>query len=108
MTSGTGLTSGGPGHVRMESDPPASSTAIPRQPEDSAKAAAQRGVHVAIVRLSQVHDTRKQGLVPLLTQIARDKGVSAYVGDGANRWAAAPLKDVALLYVSRSSRPGLG
>jgi nucleoside-diphosphate-sugar epimerase len=53
---------------------------------------------VAIVRLPQVHDTRKQGLVPILTQIAREKGVSAYVGDGENRWAAAPLKDVAHLY----------
>ena len=98
VTSGTGLTSGEPGHVRIESDPPASSAMIPRQPEDAAKAAAERGVHVAIVRLSQIHDPRKQGLVVLLTEIARDKGVSAYVGEGANRWAAAPLKDVAHLY----------
>ena len=59
---------------------------------------AERGVRVAVVRLPQVHDTRKQGLVPYLTQTARDKGVSAYIGDGANRWAAAPLVDVAHLY----------
>ncbi len=98
VTSGTGMASGGPGHLRTESDPPASSASVPRQPEDVAKAAAERGVHVAIVRLPQVHDTRKQGLVPLLTQLAREKGVSAYVGDGANRWAAAPLKDVVYLY----------
>lgn len=98
VTSGTGMASGGPGHLRTENDPPASSEAIPRQPEQTASAAAERGVHVAIVRLPQVHDTRKQGLVPLLTQLAREKGVSAYVGDGANRWAAAPLKDVAHLY----------
>ena len=95
VTSGTGLTSGGPGHVRTESDPPVSSTAIPRQPEQAAKGAAERGVRVGIVRLPQVHDTRKQGLVSFLTQMAREKGVSAYVGDGANRWAAAPLRDVA-------------
>jgi hypothetical protein len=38
---------------------------------------AERGVRVAIVRLPQVHDTRKQGLVPLLTQMAREKCVSA-------------------------------
>jgi nucleoside-diphosphate-sugar epimerase len=103
------LASGGPGHLRTETDPPASTTAIPRQPETAANAAAERGVHVAIVRLPQVHDTRKQGLVPLLTQIAREKGVSAYVGDGANRWAAAPLPDVAHLYrlVVEHAGPGV-
>jgi len=108
VTSGTGLVSGGPGHVRMESDPASSSAAIPRQPEDATQAAAARGVHVAIVRLPQVHDTRKQGLVPMLTQMARDKGVSAYVGDGAQRWAAAPLKDVAHLYRLAVERTGPG
>ena len=109
VTSGTGLASGGPGHLRTEKDPPANTAAIPRQPELAAKAAAERGVHVAIVRLPQVHDTRKQGLVPLLTQVAREKGVSAYVGDGANRWAAAPLPDVAHLYrlVVEHTGPGV-
>jgi nucleoside-diphosphate-sugar epimerase len=81
---------------------------IPRQPEETAKAAAERGVHVAIVRLPQVHDPRKQGLVVLLTQMAREKGVSAYVGDGANRWAAAPLKDVARLYRLAVEQTGPG
>ncbi len=108
VTSGTGLTSGGPGHVRTERDPPASSAMIPRQPEETAKAAAERGVHVAIVRLPQVHDVRKQGLVALLTQMAREKGVSAYIGDGANRWAAAPLKDVAHLYRLALEQTGPG
>src|ERR1700678_1398117 len=108
VTSGTGITSGGPGHVRTESDPPGSSASIPRQPEDTAKAAAQRGVHVAIVRLPQVDAPRKQGLVVLLTQMAREKGVSAYVGDGANRWAAAPLKDVAHLYRLVVEKTGKG
>lgn len=98
VTSGTGLVSGDSGHLRTENDPPVSSQALPRQPEDAARAVAERGVHVAIVRLPQVHDTRKQGLVPYLTQTARQKGISAYVGNGANRWAAAPLPDVAHLY----------
>lgn len=108
VTSGTGLTDGGPGQLRKESDSPTKNPAIPRNPETVARAATERGVHVAIVRLPQVHDTRKQGLVPLLTQIAREKGVSAYVGDGANRWAAAPLKDVAHLYrlVVEKTGPG--
>jgi nucleoside-diphosphate-sugar epimerase len=108
VTSGTGLASGGPGHVRTEKDPPASSPAIPRQPEQTAAAAAERGVHVAIMRLPQVHDTRKQGLVPYLTQLAREKGVSAYVGDGTNRWAAAPLQDVARLYRLAIEQTGPG
>jgi nucleoside-diphosphate-sugar epimerase len=108
VTSGTGLTSGGPGHVRTENDPPVNSAAIPRNPEQAAKAAAERGVRVAIVRLPQVHDTRKQGLVVLLTQMAREKGISAYVGDGANRWPAAPLKDVAHLYRLVVEQAGLG
>jgi nucleoside-diphosphate-sugar epimerase len=108
VTSGVGLTSGGPGHVRTESDPPVESPSIPRKPEQVAHAVAEGGVHVAIVRLPQVHDTRKQGLVPLLTQTAREKGVSAYVGDGANRWAAAPLKDVAHLYRLAVEKTGPG
>ena len=96
VTSGTGLAEGGPGHVRLESDPPVAT--LPRNPEAAARAVAERGVRVAIVRLPQVHDTRKQGLVPYLTETARRQGRSAYVGDGMNRWAAAPLADVVHLY----------
>jgi nucleoside-diphosphate-sugar epimerase len=98
VTSGVGLTSGTPGHLRTESDPPADLPAVLRRPERAARLVAEKGVHVAIVRLPQVHDTHKLGLVPLLTQTARETGVSAYVGEGANRWAAASLKDVAHLY----------
>ncbi len=108
VTSGTGITDGGPGHVRVESDPPMKSDAMPRQPEDTAREAAERGIHVAIVRLPQVHDTRKQGLVSFLIEMARQKGVSAYVGDGANRWAAAPLADVARLYRLAVEKTGPG
>jgi nucleoside-diphosphate-sugar epimerase len=98
VTSGIGITPGAPGQVRKETDPPTDSPAMPRRPEQAAQAVSAKGVYVAIVRLPQVHDTRKQGLVTRLIQIAREKGVSAYVGDGANRWAAGPLKDVAHLY----------
>jgi nucleoside-diphosphate-sugar epimerase len=108
VTSGVGLTSGAPGHLRTEKDLPVDSPAIPRRPEQAAQVVAEKGVHVAIVRLPQVHDTRKQGLVPLLTQTAREKGLSAYVGDGANRWAAAPLKDVAHLYRLAVEKTGPG
>ena len=107
VTSGTGLAEGGPGHVRVETDPPV--TTLPRNPEAAARSVAERGVRVAIVRLPQVHDTRKQGLVPYLTEAARQKGISAYVGDGANRWAAAPLQDVAHLYrlIVEQAGPGV-
>ena len=108
VTSGVGITSGGPGHVRLETDPAIDSPAIPRKPEQAAQAVAERGVHVGIVRLPQVHDTHKQGLVTFLIQIAREKGVSAYVGDGAARWAAAPLKDVAHLYRLAVEKTGPG
>jgi nucleoside-diphosphate-sugar epimerase len=106
VTSGTGLAAGGPGHVRVETDLPEST--LPRDPEAAARVVAERGVHVAIVRLPQVHDTRKQGLVPYLTETARRKGISAYVGDGANRWAAAPLADVAHLYRLAVEQTGPG
>ncbi|HEV7385975.1 MAG TPA: NAD-dependent epimerase/dehydratase family protein, partial [Phenylobacterium sp.] len=59
---------------------------------------ARRGVRAMIVRLPQVHDREKQGLVSYAIEVAREKGVSAYVGDGANRWAAAHVSDVARLY----------
>jgi nucleoside-diphosphate-sugar epimerase len=104
-----GIGTGALGHLRKESDPPTDSPRMPRRPEQAAQAVAAKGVDVAIVRLPQVHDTRKQGLVTRLIQIAREKGVSAYVGDGANRWAAAPLKDVAHLYrlAVEQTRPGV-
>jgi nucleoside-diphosphate-sugar epimerase len=56
------------------------------------------GVAVSVMRLPQVHDTTRQGLVSPLIDIAREKGVSAYVGEGLNRWPAAHVLDVARLY----------
>ncbi len=66
--------------------------------EETAEALLKRGVRVSVVRLPQVHDRRKQGLVTFAIAVAREKGVSAYVGDGLNRWAAAHVLDVARLY----------
>jgi nucleoside-diphosphate-sugar epimerase len=108
VTSGIGLTSGAQGHARKETDPPMDSPTIPRRPEQAARTVAAKGVHVSVVRLPQVHDTRKQGLVTMLIQIAREKGVAAYVGDGTNRWAAGPLKDVARLYRLAVEKTGPG
>ena len=108
VTSGIGAMLGAPGQLRKETDPMTDSPVMPRRPEQAAQAVAAKGVHVAIVRLPQVHDTRKQGLVTRVIQIAREKGVSGYVGDGTNRWAAAPLKDVAHLYRLAVEKTGPG
>jgi nucleoside-diphosphate-sugar epimerase len=56
------------------------------------------GVNVSVVRLPQVHNPFKQGLITPLVEIIREKGVSAYVGDGSNRWPAGHLSDVVRLY----------
>ena len=57
-------------------------------------------MNVSVVRLPQVHDTVKQGLITYAVQLSREKGISAYVGDGLNRWPAA---HVSMLPVSTGS-----
>lgn len=99
VTSGTGVSSSKPGVPVTEKDPPLSSEVMPRgATEESAAEVADRGVRVAVVRLPQVHDTVKQGLITYSIAVARQKGVSAYVGDGKNRWPASPRLGTAHLY----------
>lgn len=95
VTSGVGVAQG---RAATEDDPPLSSPSLPRVSEVTAVALIERGVHASVMRLPQVHDTVKQGLVTPLIAVARAKGVSAYVGDGHNRWPAAHIADVARLY----------
>ncbi|MDM9628889.1 SDR family oxidoreductase [Rhizobium sp. S152] len=66
------------------------------------------GVNVSVVRLPQVHNTVKQGLISPLVEIAREKAVVGYVGEGRNRFPAGHLADVALLYrlVIERAEPG--
>ena len=66
--------------------------------ELAAASLAAEGVRVGVMRLPQVHNTFKQGLVSYVIEIARQKGVSAYVGDGSNRWPAVHLRDAVRLY----------
>ncbi|NWA11021.1 SDR family oxidoreductase [Pseudomonas gingeri] len=56
------------------------------------------GLNISVVRLPQVHNPFRQGLITPLVAVAREKGVSAYVEAGRNRWAACHLLDVARLY----------
>ncbi len=98
ITSGTGLGSTAPGQLATEDvfnpDYP-----NPRRASETAGASLlQRGVNVSVMRLPQVHDTVKQGLITPLIAVVREKGVSAYVGEGLNLWPAAHVLDTARLY----------
>jgi nucleoside-diphosphate-sugar epimerase len=97
VTSGTAIAANVDGKPSTEDGPTAAWN--PRAASEAAvKELTARGVNTSVVRLPQVHDTRKQGLVPYLLAVAREKGVSAYLGDGSNRWPAAHVSDVARLY----------
>ncbi|ABX14977.1 SDR family oxidoreductase [Burkholderia multivorans] len=95
VTAGTaGLAA--PGRLATEDDDVPPDFPFPRVSEQTARAL--KGVRSAVVRLPQVHDTVRQGLLTYAVAVAREKGVSAYVGEGRNRWAAAHISDVARLY----------
>jgi nucleoside-diphosphate-sugar epimerase len=100
VSSGTGVMGFTPGRLGTEEDPPASSSVFPRSAsEEAAASMAARGVHTSVVRLPpSVHGRDKQGLVTMLIALAREKGVSAYVGDGLNRWPAVHQLDAAHLF----------
>lgn len=98
VTSGTGMGSHGPGTVATEAHFDAANHNPRRISEQTGDAVAARGVNVSYVRLPQVHDTRKQGLITPLIDIARAKGRVAYVGEGRGRFAAAHVSDVARVY----------
>jgi hypothetical protein len=87
-----------PGQVTTEDNDIPPDFPFPRVSEQTALALAAKGVNASVMRLPQVHNTIKQGLVTYLIAMARDKGVSAYVGKGHNRWAAGHVLDVAHLY----------
>jgi hypothetical protein len=93
ISSGTLLVS--PGRLSTEEDAGTlASNEFPRAAtEEATRALAERGVRVSAIRLSpSVHGDGDHGFVPSLINIARQKGVSAYVGNGLNRWTGAPAR----------------
>lgn len=98
ITSGSGMGSGAPGEPALEQRFDRNNPNPRKLSELAGEAVAARGVSLAVVRLPQVHDTQKQGLISPMIEIARARGFAAYVGDGTERWAAAHVSDVARLY----------
>jgi nucleoside-diphosphate-sugar epimerase len=97
-----------PGQLATEESALPPDFPMPRVSEPTALSLVSKGVRVAVMRLPQVHNTVKQGLVTYAIALAREKGVSAYVGDGTNRWAAAHVNDVARLYRLAVEKPEAG
>jgi nucleoside-diphosphate-sugar epimerase len=96
VTSGT-LLAQRQGSLAAEED--AHNPNFPRKSEDAALALAVHGVRAAVLRLPpSVHGNGDHGFVPRLISIAREKGVSAFIGDGLNRWPAVHRLDAAHLY----------
>jgi nucleoside-diphosphate-sugar epimerase len=96
VTSGT-LLAQRQGSLATEEDAP--NPNFPRKSEEAALALAARGVRASVLRLPpSVHGNGDHGFVPRLIGIAREKRVSAFIGDGLNRWPAVHRFDAAQLY----------
>jgi nucleoside-diphosphate-sugar epimerase len=99
ITSGTGLARSKTGGPAMETDDPVTSAEFSRAAtEEAAKALIAKGGRVMVMRLPQVHDTRRFGRITQHIRLARQKGRVAYVGEGKNRLPAVHVSDAVRLY----------
>lgn len=99
ISSFSGLGNTKPGEPALEENQADPDDVNPRKlTEFAAEAVASGGVNVSLVRLPMVHDPYKQGIITAFIHMAREKGVSAYVGEGMNCFPSAAVLDVARLY----------
>jgi nucleoside-diphosphate-sugar epimerase len=99
ITSGTGLVQSKTGQPVTETDNHATSAVFARAAsEEAAEALVAQGGNVMVMRLPQVHDTRRQGRIRWHIQIAREQDRVAYVGEGRNRVPAVHVSDAARLF----------
>ncbi len=98
VTSGLALLA--PGRIATEADMPSPDDPhFPRKNEAVAAALVDRGVRAGVVRLATtVHGVGDRMFMALLAKLARETGVSAYIGDGGNRWPAVHVSDAGRLY----------
>ena len=95
----SGLAGFAPGRLATEEDAPAPGTFPRAESERLVLGFADRGVRAGVVRLSpSVHGEEDHGFVPMIINMAREKGVSAYIGEGTNRWGGVHRLDAAVLY----------
>lgn len=93
------VTSGLSGLPRGAKEADLPNPAAPRKSEAAARSVAERGVRTATVRLApSVHGIGDYGFIPILVRLARQTGVSAYIGDGSNCWAGTHRLDAARVY----------
>lgn len=97
VTSGVAMIA--PGRLATENDLPFVAPAYPRRSEAAARELADKGVRAATIRLSPtVHGLGDHGFIPILMDLAKQTGVSAWPEDAENRWAAVHRRDAATLY----------